>query len=226
MIIPAIDLMNGRVVQLQQGKKLKIQIEQNPLKFAEKFSKFREIQVIDLDAAMRNPSDNFELVEKICKIVNARVGGGIDSVEKAKKFIESGAKKIILGTKAEKSFLKELQKAGIGKEKIIVALDSKKGKVAIKGWKESTNKTPLEKMKELENFTGEFFYTCVDREGLMRGTDFETIKALKNATKKRLVVAGGISSNEEAGKLDEMGIDCVVGMALYTGKIKIKGLEI
>lgn len=224
MIIPAIDLMNGNVVQLQQGKTLKIKIGENPLVFAQKFSTFPEVQVVDLDAAMRNPENNFQLVKKICGIVNARVGGGIDSVEKAQELVKAGAKKIIIGTKADEAFLKELMKK-IGKEKIAVALDSKKGKVVIKGWKESTALSPVEKAKQLEDFCGEFFYTCVDKEGMMQGTDFDTIRELRKTTKNRLTVAGGISTMEEVEKLDKMRIDCVVGMALYTGKIKIKGLE-
>ncbi len=164
MIIPAIDLMNGKVVQLEQGKIMKIKIAENPINFAQKFGQFSEVQVIDLDAAMANTPNNFELVKKICKIVPSRVGGGIDGIEKAKKLIESGAKKIILGTKAEKNFLMELEKAGIGKDKIIVALDSKKGKVVVKGWNESTGVSPVEKAKQLEDYCSEFFYTCVEME--------------------------------------------------------------
>jgi len=193
--------------------------------FAQKFGQFGEVQVVDLDAAMRNETNNLQLVKKLCKIVKARVGGGIDSIEKSKKLIECGAEKLIIGSKAEKEFLQKLCNE-IGREKVIVALDSKKGKVVVKGWKESTALSPVEKAKQLENYCGEFFYTCVDREGLMQGTDFETIKELKKATKNRLTVAGGISTMKEVEELNEMGIDCVVGMALYTGKIKIEGLNI
>jgi len=222
-MIPSIDLLKGRIVQLEQGKKVKISIEENPVAFAKRFSRFEETQVIDLDAAMGIGS-NFELVRGLCKLVNARVGGGIRSIEKARQLFKAGAKKAIIGTNANQEFLAELCKE-FGRESIIVALDSRKGKVAIEGWKKTVDETPVERAKRLEGFCSEFLYTCIEKEGLMQGIDWQTIKRLKSVSKNRISVAGGISSPEEIKKLNKIGIKPVVGMALYTGKIKLGELQ-
>jgi phosphoribosylformimino-5-aminoimidazole carboxamide ribotide isomerase len=220
MIIPSIDLVNGKIVKLEQGEKKKIELRANPLKIAKKFSNCKEVQVIDLDAAM-GIGNNFQLVKKLCKVVNARVGGGIKSIKKARELIEAGAKKVIIGTRAEKKFLQRLCKA-IGKEKLIIALDTKGGKVVTKGWKKSTKMTPFQLAKQLQAYCSEFLYTYVDMEGLMSGTDFETIKKLKRITTNRLTAAGGIASEVEVKKLENIGVDAVIGMAIYTGKIKLR----
>jgi len=216
MIIPSIDLMNKKVVQLQQGKKKMVELN-NPLNFAKRFSRFSEIQIIDLDAAL-NKGENLKIVKKICKISRCRVGGGIRSIEKAKKLMESGAEKIIIGTKANRKFLSELCRI-IGKDRIIVALDARKNKIAVKGWKKQTNKEVVKTAKTLQDYCSEFLYTCIDKEGLMQGPDFETINKLKKVTNNKICVAGGISTIEEIKKFDDIGIDSVVGMAIYTGKI-------
>ncbi len=218
MIIPSIDLMKGKVVQLQQGKKKVIEFD-CPINFAKKFLLFPEIQVIDLDAAF-GKGDNLEIIKKICGLAECRVGGGIRTIKKAKRLIEAGAGKVIIGTKANKDFLFKLSKE-IGKDKIIVALDSKKGKVAINGWKKQTSKTILEKAKELENYCSEFIYTCIDKEGLMGGADFENTNKLRKVTKNKICVAGGISSIGEIKKFDKIKVDCIVGMAIYTGRINM-----
>ncbi len=223
MIVPSIDLLEGRVVQLQQGKEVKISVEEKPLAFAKRFSSFVETQVIDLNAAI-GTGNNFETVKKICQIVNARVGGGIRSTEKARQLFEAGARKIIVGTMAKEGFLLELCKE-FGKERIIVALDSKNGKVAVKGWQETAEETPVERAKRLEGLCSEFLYTCIEKEGLMKGVDWQTIKNLKRVSKNKLSIAGGISSIKEVKKLEKMGIKSVVGMAIYTGKIKLRELK-
>jgi len=224
MIIPAIDLMKGKIVQLEQGQKKKIELDENPLEFAKKFSECKEVQVVDLDAAM-GAGENEELVKELCRVVNARVGGGIRDIAKAKELVEAGAKKVIIGTRAEKGFLKELC-GEIGREKVVAALDSIKGEVVVKGWKQGTGKSTLEMAKELEPYCGEFLYTCVEREGLMQGTNAEMVKALKRVTGNSVTVAGGIKSIEEVRKLEKIGVNVVLGMALYTGKIKLDGVDI
>lgn len=243
MIFPSIDLMNHKVVQLVQGKKEQKKIEiDNALEQAQKFSNYT-IQVIDLDAAMGN-GNNLAIIKELCSKFTCRVGGGIRTLKKAEEIIKAGAKKIIIGSAAfkllnpkdskgfEKSkifqndgkinteFLKKL-KEKLGKEKIIIAIDSKKGKIVIKGWKESTDINAADVIKELEPYCSEFLYTYVDKEGMMQGTDFETLKKLKELTNNGITAAGGISSEEEIKKLEELGINSVLGMALYTGKIKL-----
>ncbi|MAG22044.1 MAG: 1-(5-phosphoribosyl)-5-((5-phosphoribosylamino)methylideneamino)imidazole-4-carboxamide isomerase [Candidatus Diapherotrites archaeon] len=216
-MIPSIDLLDGRIVQLQQGRKVKIWVEEEPLEFARRFSSFPETQVIDLNAAMEN-GNNKEIVRDLCRVVNARVGGGIRTKENAEQMFRAGAKKIIIGTKANKEFLGLLLKS-FDRNRIIVALDSYNGKVSVKGWKESTEETPMERAEKLRDYCGEFLYTCIEKEGLMKGIDWQTIKRLKSICKNELSVAGGISSQREIKELNALGIKTVVGMALYTKKI-------
>jgi len=225
MIFPSIDLMNGKVVQLVQGKRenKKIEIE-DVLGVARKFSNYN-IQVIDLDAAM-GKGNNISTVKILCAKFKCRVGGGIRTVDKAKELVRAGAKKIIIGSAAFKDekvdvlFLKILNK-NIGRDKIIIAIDSREGKVVIKGWKESTNIDPVKIVKELEPYCSEFLYTYVDKEGMMEGTDFSTLRKLKFATTNEITAAGGISSMDEINRLERLGVNSVLGMALYTGKIKL-----
>lgn len=214
MIIPSIDLMYGKAVQLRQGKE-KVLERKNVLELAKEFSKYGEIAVIDLDAAM-GKGNNLELIKKICKIADCRVGGGIRTIEKANELLQAGAKKIIIGTKATPEFLKQLPKG-----RVIAAVDSKEGYVVTKGWTEKTKQKPQELITKLEPYCSGFLFTNVDKEGLMQGIDFGIVKKLRKLTKNNLTVAGGISSIEDIKKLEELGADSQLGMALYTGKIKL-----
>jgi len=225
MIYPSIDLMNGKAVQLVQGKKenKKIEIE-DILGLARKFSKYT-IQVIDLNAAMGS-GGNLRIVKILCKQFKCRVGGGIRTVEKAGEIIKAGAEKIIIGSsvfkdsKVDVLFLKLLNKK-IGKDKIVIAIDSFEGKIVIKGWKKSTGIDTLKVVKELEPYCSEFLYTYVDKEGMMKGTDFATLRKLKQITDVEITAAGGISSLDEIKRLERLKVNSVLGMALYTGKIKL-----
>lgn len=225
MIFPSIDLMNGKVVQLVQGKRENKKIEiDDVLGLARKFSKY-DIQLIDLDAAM-GTGDNLRIVKVLCRQFKCRVGGGIRTLERAKEIVRAGAKKIIIGSAIFKDgkinllFLKQLNKF-IGKDKIIIAIDSKEGKIVIKGWKESTGKDPLKIVKELEPYCSEFLYTYVDKEGMMQGTDFSTLRKLKQITSNEITAAGGIASMDEINRLERLNVNSVLGMALYRGKIKL-----
>jgi len=222
MIIPAIDLMEGKAVQLVGGREKRWETTDVD-GLAERFNGFREVQVIDLDAAMRQGS-NFEMVKALCGRVRARVGGGIDSVEKAVALVDAGAKKVIIGSKAEKGFLSEL--AGVvGKGKVVAALDSKDGRIVVKGWKEQTLRTPEELLPELEDYCGEFMATFVEVEGRMAGFDFGRVERLARLTRNRLVYAGGVSSLAEVARLEWLGVDAVVGMALCEGKIALEAAK-
>jgi len=214
MIIPSIDLMNGKAVQLLQGKE-KILERSDVIDLALNFRRYGEIAVIDLDAAFGN-GDNIELIKQICKIADCRVGGGIRTIEKANEILQAGAKKIIIGTKAIPKFLKQLPK-----ERVIAAIDAKDGYVVNNGWRSKTNKTPKKLIMELEPFCSEFLFTDVNKEGLMKGIDFSRIKRLRESTKNRLTVAGGITYLSEIKWLENLGIDSQLGMSLYTGKIKL-----
>ena len=214
MIIPSIDLMNGKAVQLRQGKE-KVLERKNVLGLAKEFSKYGEVAVIDLDAAMGKGS-NLGLIKKICRIADCRVGGGIRTIEKANELLQAGAKKVIIGTKATPEFLKQLPKG-----RVIAAVDTKEGYVVTKGWTNKTKQKPEELIKKLEPYCSGFLFTNVDKEGLMQGLDFNIVRKLRKLTKNSLTVAGGISSIKDIKKLESLGVDSQLGMALYTGKIRL-----
>jgi len=224
MVISSIDLMKGKAVQLIQGKKLAIEKE-NPLDLAKDFNLYGEIAVIDLDAAM-NQGSNFETIKSILPFGDCRVGGGIRDVKTAKKYLSLGARKIILGSKCfdndqiNFSFLKELSNE-VGKEHIIIAIDSINHEVVTQGWKHFTGLNLFKIVKELEAYSGEFLYTNVEKEGMLAGADIETLKKLKNITKNKITLAGGVHTLDEIQKISDHNADAQLGMAIYTGKINL-----
>lgn len=214
MIIPSIDIMNGKVVQLRQGKE-KVYENSNIDKIIEQYKIFPEINVIDLDSAMGN-GDNKELIKRICEQIDCNVGGGIRSLEIAKEYIDAGAKSIIVGTKANKEFLMKLPK-----NKVIVALDVKQGKIAVKGWKELEEHNIYDRMKELEEYCRKYLVTNVDVEGLNEGTNLNFFESLVGKTKNDIMVAGGITTINEIKYIHKLGLDQVLGMAITSGKLNI-----
>lgn len=215
MIIPSIDLMDGKAVQLKQGKE-KVLEREDVFELAEYFGRFGEIAVIDLDAAM-GKGNNTEIIKKLCKIADCRVGGGIRSIEKAREILSYGAKKIIIGTAASELFLSQLPK-----EKVLLAIDTKNGKIMTQGWQIQTSNTAEELVRRFDNLCSGYLYTIVEKEGMMGGTDLEAIKNIRSITEKELTAAGGISSIEEITELDKMKVNCQLGMGIYTGKINIE----
>lgn len=213
MIIPSIDLMDGRAVKLVQGNPKNKKFEVDAIKLAKEFSIYPQINLIDLDAAF-GIGDNFELIKKICKLCNCNVGGGIRSIDKAYEILKFGANKIIIGTRSNKDFLSKLPK-----EKVIVAIDSKKGKVVDKAWTNTTNLTAVEKVMTLQNYCSSFLYTYVDKEGTMDSIDIDTILRLKDITNNKIQYAGGISNKDQIVELKKYEVDTVVGMAYYENKI-------
>src|SRR6267154_41091 len=224
MLIPSIDLQNGAVVQLVQGDKLAIR-DDDIFKWVRKFEKFPKVQVIDLDAAMGR-GDNLAIVRQIAPALSCRVGGGIRTVERAKDVLSAGAKKIIASSslfkdgKPDLDFAKRLADA-VGIEQVIAAVDSNGGRVVIHGWKTPLPITAVEAVRALEPFCGEVLYTHVDAEGLMGGTNRAAILAVRHATTRSVTAAGGITTQEEIDDLDAHGVDSVVGMAIYTGRLGI-----
>lgn len=215
MIIPSIDLMDGKAVQLRQGKE-KVLEKENVLELAKYYSRFGEISVIDLDAAM-NKGENEALIKEICKIAHCRVGGGIRDVDKAKRILANGAKQIIIGTAANEEFLSKLPK-----DKVLVAIDSKQGKITVEGWTTQINASPEDYIKRFDNFCSGYLYTIVDKEGMMQGTDIEAIKKIRELTKKTLIAAGGISTIEEIKTLVKMNVSTQLGMSIYTGAVNLE----
>src|SRR5262245_41038364 len=224
MLIPAIDLKDGAVVQLVQGERLAIR-DDDVFRWVKRFERFPKVQVIDLDAAM-GTGDNLELVRRIAGRLSCRVGGGVRTIERARDLLEAGATHVIAGSSLFKagrpdvSFAKAMAEA-IGADHLIAAVDSRGGKVVIHGWKTPLPITAVEAVKALEPYCGEFLYTHVDTEGLMQGTNRDAILEVRRATTRRLTAAGGITTQEEIDDLDAEGIDAVVGMAIYTGTLRL-----
>jgi phosphoribosylformimino-5-aminoimidazole carboxamide ribotide isomerase len=224
MLIPSIDLQGGKIVQLMQGERLAIETTDVD-GWIQKFASYPKVQLIDLDAA-KGAGSNEALVARICTALPCRVGGGIRSIERARTILGLGATKVILGSslfrgnRVNLDFARTLSEQ-IGLERLIAAVDGKGGQVVVNGWTTTLDITPAEAIQRLEPFFGEFLYTHVDLEGLMKGTDMNAIRALRATTTRALTAAGGITTGAEIDQLDGMNVDAVVGMAVYTGKLKI-----
>jgi phosphoribosylformimino-5-aminoimidazole carboxamide ribotide isomerase len=223
MIIPCIDLMDGKVVQLVQGREKALEGDE-PAEMLRRFAAFPEIQVIDLNAAIGN-GENSEIVAMLAARACCRVGGGVRTAERARRLIEQGAHRVIVGTAAFTPALEEIA-AGVGAERVIVALDSKDGKIVVKGWREATEFTAEEVVGRLEPYCGGFLCTYVDKEGMMQGTDLDWFRRLRAATRHELTAAGGISTMEEIRELHAMGVHAALGMAIYTGRLDLEQLAL
>ena len=227
MIIPCIDLMDGKVVQLVQGRELALEGDA-PIQMLERFSDFPEIQVIDLDAALGRGS-NDAIVEFLTARAVTRVGGGVRTIERARRLVEQGAHKVIVGTAAFHSsgvnteFLETL-KDTIGRQRVLIALDSKAGKIVVKGWREATSLAAEEVLGFLEPYCSGFLCTYVDKEGMLQGTDLNWFRRLRAATSLELTAAGGITTLEEIRELHRMNVHAALGMAIYTGRLSLEEL--
>jgi len=236
MVISSIDLKNGHVVQLKNGKELVLQRDDADA-LIRQFDTYGEVAVIDLDAALGNVDAkgntvNTPLLKSLLHRGNVRTGGGIRTVKRARELISLGAEKVIIGSAAWKAapaagesvlnedFLNELA-AAIGKDRIIISVDSINGKIAVKGWTQTVDIPLIEGAKEAEKFCSELLFTCVEKEGCMQGTNMDYAKQLREAVKCRVVVAGGVSSVEEIAALEHLHCDVQLGMALYTNKVKL-----
>jgi len=223
MLIPSIDLMGGKIVQLVQGSRKELEFT-NFQDWVERFAKYSLIQLIDLDAAMAR-GDNAALVRDFARQLPCQVGGGIRTLATAEATLALGAKRIIVGSslisqgKVNTDFAGQLADR-FGSDKLVFAVDSRGGRVAIKGWQEATAVTPVEMMRALEPFCSAFLYTHIDTEGLLQGIPLDVVRQLRSATSKQLIVAGGIRTQEEVDQLHALGADAVVGMAIYRGLMK------
>ncbi len=227
MIIPCIDLMEGKVVQLVQGRE-KV-LERSTDEMLELFQGFEQVQVIDLDAAMERGS-NGPIVEYLARRARVRAGGGVRTVERALELVGQGVYRVIVGTAAfspdgpNLALLQELARA-IGPAKLTLALDSRRGHVVVKGWQQETAWKARDIIGELEPYCCGFLCTYVDKEGMMQGTDLEWFESLRQATRHELIAAGGITTLEDVKALSAMNIHCAIGMSIYTGKLPLKELR-
>jgi phosphoribosylformimino-5-aminoimidazole carboxamide ribotide isomerase len=238
MLIPSIDLMGGRIVQLVHGEKLQLAFDDFEY-WIDRFSEYPLVQLIDLDAAMRI-GDNGKLIEEIAKRLPCQVGGGIGSVEKAREVLDSGARRVIVGSAffrvnvsgvnsggdksgsdlVDTGFADELCQS-IGAEQIVCSVDTKSGRIAVKGWTAQIGLTPEAAIAKLEPYCVAFLYTHIDKEGTMEGFPLEIARKLRGLTGRQLIVAGGIRELAEIEALDSIRVDAVAGMAVYTGILKV-----
>lgn len=224
MLIPSIDLQGGRIVQLVQGERLAVETDDVEA-WIERFRGRPKVQLIDLDAA-KGEGRNEALVSRICAALPCRVGGGIRTIERAEAVLALGATHVIVSSSlfregaVDVAFARDLS-ARIGVTRLIAAVDSRGGRVVIHGWRTQLTLSAVEAVQQLEPFAGEFLYTHVDLEGLMKGTDMAAIAAVRAATTRAVTAAGGITTSEEIAQLDAMGVDAVVGMAIYTGRLRL-----
>jgi phosphoribosylformimino-5-aminoimidazole carboxamide ribotide isomerase len=224
VLIPSIDLMGGKIVQLLQGEKKVLEFEDFSA-WVERFRPYPLVQLIDLDAAMGNGS-NREVVENFCRQLPCQVGGGIRTKELAAEVLEAGAKRVIVSSSLFNNGRIDLEFASrlveyVDAERVVCAIDSRGGRVAIHGWQAITEITPEEMIEALEPYCAAFLYTHIDTEGLLQGIPLDVIRPLRDRTARQFIAAGGIRSREEIDILHAMGIDAVVGMAIYSGLIAV-----
>jgi phosphoribosylformimino-5-aminoimidazole carboxamide ribotide isomerase len=222
-LIPSIDLSGGRIVQLVQGERLAIESDDIDL-WIERFARYPVVQLIDLDAA-RGLGSNDALVARILRALPCRTGGGIRTPERARALVDAGARDVIIGSaffpagQPDSTAVRPFSDA-IGRERTIAAVDSRGGRVVIRGWRESSQVATTDAIRALDPHVGGFLYTHVDTEGLMEGIDMKAVAAARAAATRPLAAAGGITTMDEVQRLHEMGVDAVVGMALYTGRLQ------
>lgn len=224
MIIPSIDLSRGKVVQLRQGREKALERD-DPFSLAAEFDRYGEVAIVDLDAAI-GEGDNESLVRQLCAVADCRVGGGIRSVEKAVRIIGAGAHRVIVGSKAftaagvDEVFLRELTQA-VGRERLVVAVDAYRGELVTKGWRHRTGLMVLDVLDALHSYAGELLFTCVEREGLMRGADLSLVAQVVERARVPVTVAGGIATADEVAQLSALNAHVQLGMAIYTGVLPL-----
>lgn len=219
MIIPSIDLMGGRAVQLRKGREHVLTDPRDPLALCAEFHRYGEVAAIDLDAAL-SQGDNLELLRQMCRVADVRVGGGIRDLERARRLLRAGARRLIIGTAADPELLGRLPR-----DRVMVALDTgsgrKDGEVLERGWTQGSGETLIDRARRLAPYCESYLCTFVEREGGMGGLPAEEVAQLQAALPHPLTVAGGVASGEEAAALCRLGVDVQVGMALYTGKLDL-----
>ena len=215
MIIPSIDLMRGRAVQLRRGKEFVLD-GGDPLERLEQFSVAGEVAVVDLDAALGRGS-NADVMHELVRRAPCRVGGGIRDVNTALEWLDAGAERVVIGTAASVEFCSRLPR-----DRVIAAVDAEGGTVVVEGWQTQTEHRVIDRIEELAPVVGGFLLTQVEYEGGMAGWDEDLVEqAVRTAGSPRITAAGGITTAEDVGRLDRLGADAQVGMALYTNRMSL-----
>ncbi|MEO5825662.1 MAG: histidinol dehydrogenase [Gemmatimonadales bacterium] len=215
MIIPSIDIRGGETVQLVGGRDLAIAAG-SPEPWLERFAIAGEIAIVDLDAAF-STGDQGDVIAHLCERAPCRVGGGIRDYDRARRWLDAGAARIVLGTAAQPALLTRLPR-----DRTIAALDAIDGEIVVDGWRRRTGQHVADRLRELRPHVGGFLVTFVEREGRLGGIDADAIGPLIEAAgDARLTIAGGVTTAADVALLDQMGADAQVGMALYTGALAL-----
>ncbi len=224
MLIPAIDLRGGQVVQLVQGERLAY-TSSDVDGWADRFAGFPVVHVVDLDAAL-GTGDNRAVVERLARRLACRVGGGVRSIARAREVLDLGARQVLVGSalfgddRPDVEFAAALARA-VGAAQVVAAVDARGGRVAVRGWTRTIPLAPADAVRALDPYCGGFLYTHIDTEGLMAGIDVAAILEVRRATRKPVAAAGGIATEAEVARLEALGVDAVVGMAVYTGRLAV-----
>ncbi|MBI4745310.1 MAG: 1-(5-phosphoribosyl)-5-[(5-phosphoribosylamino)methylideneamino]imidazole-4-carboxamide isomerase [Deltaproteobacteria bacterium] len=232
LVIPAIDIKGGKCVRLVQGKMAQETVySTNPVEVAKKWQSMgaESLHLVDLDGAVAGEPKNTHTIEAIAGAVSIpfQVGGGIRDIEAINLYLAMGASRIILGTAAlERTwFVRDVCEQRHGQ--ILVGIDARDGKVAIKGWEELTNKAAIELAKELEGAgVAGIIYTDISRDGMLKGPNIEGIKALAQSVKIPIIASGGVSNIDDIKKLKELELvgvaGVITGKAIYTGSLDLR----
>ena len=215
MIIPSIDLMRGRAVQLRRGAERVLEAPEDPRDLARRFAFYGEVAVVDLDAAL-GQGDNRDLVRELCRLAPCRVGGGVRREDDVVDLIKAGAARVIVGTAASPEFLARFPPGWL-----MVALDARGGRTVDQGWRRDTGEPPAERARRLQDHCSGFLFTQVDVEGTLAGVPLEPVREVAAATHRPLTVAGGVRGLADVRALEGLGCDAQVGMALYTGGLDL-----
>jgi len=215
MIIPSIDLMRGRAVQLRRGAERVLTSPEDPLDLARRFAFYGEVAVVDLDAALGRGT-NRDLVRALCRAAPCRVGGGVRREEEVVDLVRAGAARVIVGTAASPDFL-----ARFPRDWIMVALDARGGRIVDQGWRRDTGEPPIDRARRLERHCSGFLFTQVEVEGTMQGVPLDPVRELRAATSLPLTVAGGVGGLEDLRALQALGCDVQVGLAIHAGRIDL-----
>ena len=229
VLFPAIDILSGKAVRLYKGDYNAVTVySERPWEFAEDFvdKGCSAIHIVDLDGAKSGETVNIDTVKRIAAVkgLYSEIGGGIRTMETVSRYLEAGVDRVILGTAALKdpSFLKNaLREYG---DRIAVGVDLKDGKVAVKGWLETSNKDGIEFLKELEDLGVDgVIVTDISRDGAMKGTNLDLYGRIKEEVSLKVTASGGVSTIEDIVALKSMGLyGAIIGKAYYTGAIKLK----
>jgi len=233
-IFPAIDIKDKKCIRLIKGDfNNKTEYETSPIDQAQKYKDhgFKNLHIVDLDGALSGETVNLDLIEKIVSKFDLKIeiGGGVRTFESVEKYIDSGADKVILGSAAikDKNFLKEA--CSKFPNKIALGLDAKDGFLSVSGWKENSNQSTIDFLKEVNDYgASRLIYTDINRDGTKASPNFEETSKVADTSNCPVIISGGVSSIDDVKKAKDLNKNIegiIVGKAIYDGDIKLDELS-